>query len=83
MCARLWTIKHLLKITPIDIPENFSEEDAVMGGTFLHENGKLEVIKKVDPVRIEESIKFQKHEKKMDKVTIKRQLRLKWLNPIE
>lgn len=81
-CGKLWKIKHLLKISAIQIPENFKKEDVVMGGTFLQENGQFDVLKKLNPVRVELSEQFEKHETKMDKVTIKRQLRYKWLNPI-
>ncbi|XP_071443015.1 large ribosomal subunit protein uL30m [Hetaerina americana] len=78
--ARLWQVKHLVQITPIVFPNGPPGEEDV-GSTFLKENGELLVSKrlKVDPERLE--VSEEKENLKMDKDTIRKQCRLRWLNP--
>ncbi|CAG2061002.1 unnamed protein product [Timema podura] len=80
--ARLWKIKHLVEITPITFPQGPPQEGDY-GGTFLKENGEFVVSPRlqVDSARIEETAKFIGDESKMDGPTLKKQLRLRWLNP--
>nr|CAD7419589.1 unnamed protein product [Timema poppensis] len=81
--ARLWKIKHLVEITPITFPQGPPQEGDY-GGTFLKENGEFVVSPRlqVDSARIEETAKFIGDESKMDGPTLKKQLRLRWLNPV-
>ncbi|XP_046403608.1 39S ribosomal protein L30, mitochondrial [Ischnura elegans] len=76
---RLWKVKHLIRITPVVFPNGPpSRED--IGGTFLKENGELVVSKRLKiPQECLES-KAEKEKLKMDKETIKKQCRLRWLN---
>ncbi|XP_014204487.1 39S ribosomal protein L30, mitochondrial [Copidosoma floridanum] len=78
ICAMLWQIKHLIKVTPIQLPENLPDnEDSV--STYLHENGKLMVFPKIDEKRYKATEDFINNPKKLDKETIKEQLRREWL----
>ncbi|XP_063240756.1 large ribosomal subunit protein uL30m [Bacillus rossius redtenbacheri] len=80
--ARLWKIKHLVRITPITCPHGLPEEGDY-SGTYLKEDGQFVVSRrlKVDPARVEATDKFLSDGNKMDGATLKKQLRLKWLNP--
>ncbi|KAJ8890749.1 hypothetical protein PR048_010258 [Dryococelus australis] len=80
--ARLWRIKHLVKITPITFPNGLPEEGDY-SGTYLKENGEFVVTRrlKVDSTRIAATDKFLSDGDKMDGATLQKQLRLKWLNP--
>lgn len=78
--ARLWKIKHLIHITPIRFP--FGEptlED--VNHTLLKENGECIVTKKiaVDEVRIQATETFQNDPTRLDRETVKKDLRQKWL----
>lgn len=80
--ARLWKIKHLLKITPITFP--FGEPSAEdLSYTHLNTNGECIVVKeiKIDQKRIEETTAFKENPKRMDGVTLTRDTRLRWVNP--
>lgn len=79
----LWTIKHLVKITPIKCPDGLPEK-VDLGKTYLHENGTFMTNPKtnVDTKRIKAVDEFVNDWKKMDKDTLRRQLRLKWDNPL-
>lgn len=78
ICAMLWTVKHLVKITPIKLPQELPTKND-LGGTYLHENGTFSVIPKVDSARLEATKKFMNDEKKLDRNRIKEKLRLEWL----
>ncbi|XP_058791924.1 large ribosomal subunit protein uL30m isoform X2 [Phymastichus coffea] len=79
ICALLWEIKHLIKVTPIDMPNNLPDDiDSI--STYLHETGKLYVFPKIDEKRYKETEKHQNNPKRMDNDTISKHLRLKWLN---
>lgn len=80
--ARLWKIKHLIKITPINFP--FGEPSANdINYTQLRPNGECVVIKElqVDEQRIEDSKAFKENPKRLDGVTLTRDTRLRWVNP--
>lgn len=79
--ARLWKIKHLIHISPITFPYGEPKIDDI-NYTFLKENGECIVTKKLEvpEERIKASELFEKDEKRLDKETIKRDLRLKWLS---
>ncbi|XP_012266544.1 39S ribosomal protein L30, mitochondrial [Athalia rosae] len=83
MNSMLWEVKHLIKVTPIKCP-NGLPKDGDLNGTYLHENGTFMVTHKVaiDPSRIEATEKFTNDWRRLDKETVQRQLRLKWLNPL-
>lgn len=79
--ARLWKIKHLIKITPITFPHGEpSEED--INHTFLKENGECFVIKNIDTLnkRLEATEEFEKKEKLLNGEDLRKDSRLKWLN---
>lgn len=80
--ARLWKIKHLIKIAPITFPQGEpSEED--LHHTYLKENGECIVIKNIDTLnqRLEAAQEFGKKENLLDGETLRKDSRLKWLNP--
>lgn len=80
--ARLWKIKHLLKITPITFP--FGEPTAEdLSYTKLTPTGECIVVKeiKVEQERLEETKAFQENPKRLDGVTLTRDTRLRWVNP--
>jgi large subunit ribosomal protein L30 len=79
--AALWKIKHLVKITPIQCPDGLPEEGDYEG-TYLTEHGEFRVSPrlKCDPKQIEATDTFVKDERKFDGETLRKLLRLKWLN---
>ncbi|XP_015179203.1 PREDICTED: 39S ribosomal protein L30, mitochondrial [Polistes dominula] len=79
ICSMLWVVKHLVKITPIKLPDKLPDPD-VLGESYLHENGTLYVIPKIDPLRIESTEQFINNPKKLENARLKEQLRLHWLN---
>lgn len=79
MCGLLWKVKHLVKITPIKLPDKLPDPDD-LGGSYLHENGTFYVTPKVDPLRIESTEEFENNPKKLDSLRIGEKLRLQWLN---
>lgn len=76
MCAKLWKVKHLIKIVPIKLPDKLPMDD--LNGTYLHENGTFYVVPKVDPAREEAVIKFINDPKKLNRDLIQEKLRHKW-----
>ncbi|KAG7197832.1 hypothetical protein KM043_001645 [Ampulex compressa] len=79
MCALLWSIKHLVKVTPVKLPEKMPGPDD-MAHTFLHENGTFEVIPKISPERIEATDKHLSNPKRLEADDIQHKIRLKWLH---
>ncbi|CRK91433.1 CLUMA_CG005105, isoform A [Clunio marinus] len=80
--ARMWKVKHLIKITPIRFPYGEpTEED--LKYTQIKENGDCIVIKNIDTLnkRVEATEKFKKDVKRLDDTTLKKDSRMKWLNP--
>lgn len=77
--ARLWKIKHLIKITPINFP-NGEPTMTDLNYTYLKENGDCIVIKNIDSFnqRLEAAEKKDKNELDLD--TMRKESRLKWLN---
>ncbi|XP_055700472.1 39S ribosomal protein L30, mitochondrial [Phlebotomus papatasi] len=82
MNTLLWKVKHLVKITPITFPYGEPTEEDI-NYTFLKETGECIVAKeiKVDDSRLQATEKFVKDQKRLDMDTLKRDSRLKWLNP--
>jgi len=78
ICAMLWKVKHLVKVTPIKLPDKLPTVDD-LNGTYLHENGTFFVIPKVDPAREEAIEKLVNDPKKLNRDLIEEKLRLKWL----
>lgn len=78
--ARLWKIKHLIQIAPITFPNGMPSQDD-LNCTYLKENGELVVNKKIKPTEdvLEASESFEKHAKKLDGNTLRKNSRLKWL----
>ncbi|KAG6439052.1 39S ribosomal protein L30, mitochondrial [Manduca sexta] len=79
--AKLWRIKHLIKITPIEFPYGEPTKDDI-NYTVLKENGQCIVTKKLEPQQsqIQALEEFDNDKKKMDSTTIKRDSRHKWNN---
>lgn len=71
----------MIHITPITFPYGEPTTDDI-NYTFLKENGQCLVTKKIEvpQERIEESEKFEKDPVRLDRETIKKELRHKWLN---
>ncbi|CAH0550761.1 unnamed protein product [Brassicogethes aeneus] len=76
--GRLWKIKHLIKITPITFPNGFPTDT---NGTYLKENGELEVVQKLQfqEEKLKITDQFINDKKKLDGDTLRRNSRLKWL----
>ncbi|XP_011189672.1 39S ribosomal protein L30, mitochondrial [Zeugodacus cucurbitae] len=80
--AMLWKIKHLIKVTPITFPYGEpSTQD--LKHTVLKENGECIVTKEIGPVveRLEAAEAFEADPKRLDTDLLKRDARMKWLNP--
>lgn len=75
----LWTVKHLVKITPIKLPDELPDPN-YLGASYLHENGTLYSVPRIDPLRVESTEKFENDPKKLEAIKIKEKLRLQWLN---
>uniref|UniRef100_A0A1L8DRH4 Large ribosomal subunit protein uL30m n=1 Tax=Nyssomyia neivai TaxID=330878 RepID=A0A1L8DRH4_9DIPT len=82
MNTLLWKVKHLVKITPIVFPYGEPTENDI-NYTYLKENGECIVAKeiKVDDERWQAAVEFKDDKKRLDSETLKRDSRLKWLNP--
>lgn len=76
-------IKHLIKVTPIELPEKLPNDLLTNKETYLHENGKLLIFPRMDQNRLDAFDNFKTNVKRFDLKTMKKYLRLKWLNPIE
>lgn len=76
---RLWKIKHAIKIVPITFPDGFPTPTDC---TYLKENGELRIIKTINNLekKLELVENFKKDTKLLDGDTLRRHLRLKWLN---
>ncbi|XP_072935157.1 large ribosomal subunit protein uL30m [Epargyreus clarus] len=79
--AKLWKVKHLIKITPITFPYGEPTEEDIKY-TVLKENGECVVTKTLKPLegQVEALEEFHGDEKKMNSDTIKRDSRHKWNN---
>ena len=77
--ARLWRIKHLIKITPINLPDDLPDD---LSGIRLKANGDVVVIRKIheSSERMEASDNFENDVKKVNGDVIRRELRKKWLS---
>lgn len=82
MNARLWKVKHLVKITPIQTPDGLPEKDDFWG-THLDVDGVFRISKRLqpDPKRLEATEDFEKLAKRVDAITVEKSCRDKWLNP--
>lgn len=82
--ARLWKIKHLVRIVPITFP--YGEPTAEdINYTYLKENGQCFVVKNIGTLekRLEAAEEFGKKEKEFTGEDLRKDSRLKWLNPWE
>lgn len=79
--ARLWKIKHLIKVTPINFPNGEPTNDD-LHHTYLKENGDCIVIKNIDSLnkRLEAAEHFEKDKSILDGESLRRDSRLKWDN---
>lgn len=79
MNAKLWRIKHLVKIEPITFPDGFPKDNR---GTYLKENGELAVKKELiaSETSLEKAAEFRTDSKRLDGETLRRDSRLKWLS---
>lgn len=82
MNARLWKVKHLIKITPIQTPDGLPEKGDYWG-TYLDTEGIFRVSKQFRPdaKRLEVTEEFEKLTKRVDTNTVESNCRSKWLNP--
>lgn len=76
--ARLWKIKHLIKVVPINFPNGEPTADDLKH-TFLKENGDCIVIKNIDNLnkRMDAAEHFEKN-KIIDGETLRKDSRHKW-----
>lgn len=83
MNARLWKVKHLVKITPIQTPDGLPEKDGDYWGTHLDTEGVFRISKRFlpDPKRLEATNDFETLAKRVDTETAEKNSRDKWLNP--
>lgn len=80
--ARLWKIKHMVKVTPVVFP--YGEPSmADVGHTVLRENGECLVTKEigVPQERIDARAVREANQLRLRKEHIERDCRLKWMNP--
>ncbi|XP_055906523.1 39S ribosomal protein L30, mitochondrial [Eupeodes corollae] len=79
--ARLWKIKHLIKVTPIVFKFGEPTENDIKH-TILKENGECIVTKEIGQLeeRFDATEKFESDPKRLDTELLKRDARLKWLN---
>ncbi|XP_030378590.1 39S ribosomal protein L30, mitochondrial [Scaptodrosophila lebanonensis] len=80
--ARLWKIKHLIQVTPITFP--YGEPTAQdVKHTILKENGECLVTKDIGPVEVRSAARdaFDEQPKRLDTDLLRKDARLKWLNP--
>nr|CAG4649735.1 EOG090X0EYV [Scapholeberis mucronata]SVE93921.1 EOG090X0EYV [Scapholeberis mucronata] len=85
-CTLLWKVKHLVRVTPITLPEKLPE-DGDLSGARLLENGQLTFISKLksDAKAIEDDSSLTKRPSVgndiLDGETLKKYLRLQWIKP--
>nr|CAG4637401.1 EOG090X0EYV [Ceriodaphnia reticulata]SVE73234.1 EOG090X0EYV [Ceriodaphnia reticulata] len=80
-CARLWKVKHLLRITPVTLPKGLPE-NGDLSGARLQDNGELTFISKLKgDAKLIESTPTTPEREFLDNETIRKRLRLNWLNP--
>lgn len=82
ICAELWKVKHLIKVTPLRQPDKLPEDDDVHA-TWLHENGDLLLTPRVDPAREQATLDHKNNPKRLDGETLSYELRMRWLNPYD
>lgn len=82
MNARLWKVKHLIKITPIQTPDGLPIKEDYWG-TYLDAQGVFRISKHLQPdvERLKATEEFEKLEKRVDKDAVEKNCRDKWLNP--
>ncbi|XP_046457018.1 uncharacterized protein LOC124204052 [Daphnia pulex] len=82
MCAMLWKVKHLIRVTPITFPQGLPE-DGDTAGARLQQNGQLVFIPKLksDALQVATQVNFTDRPEHMDRETLKKQLRLEWIQP--
>nr|SVE79165.1 EOG090X0EYV [Daphnia lumholtzi] len=82
MCAQLWKVKHLIRVTPITFPQGLPE-DGDAAGARLQDNGELVFIPKLksDALMAATQSKPEDRRDYLDTDTVKKHLRLKWLMP--
>lgn len=81
--ARLWKVKHLVKIDPIDFPQGVPNESNKHlayikddGECVIANDDKKRVVARIEAIEV-----FQNDSKQMSTDNLKRDSRMKWLNP--
>lgn len=77
-CERLWKIKHIIRVTPIILPEGWSIDNPHLDNSYLHEDGRLEIVPTIDPERVEVTEKWKNDPKKFDRHSIRERLLTEW-----
>nr|SVE86428.1 EOG090X0EYV [Daphnia similis]SVE87055.1 EOG090X0EYV [Daphnia similis]SVE87679.1 EOG090X0EYV [Daphnia similis]SVE88310.1 EOG090X0EYV [Daphnia similis] len=82
MCAQLWKVKHLIRVTPITFPQGLPE-DGDPAGARLQDNGELVFIPKLKSDALIAATQSEPEDRRdyLDTDTVKKHLRLKWLMP--
>ncbi|CAK9821752.1 39S ribosomal protein L30, mitochondrial [Anthophora retusa] len=78
VCAMLWKVKHLVKISPVQLPENIPEVDEYTE-LYVDDFGKIHVTGKLDRVRYETTLADHNCMKRLRQETLKEKLRLLWM----
>nr|CAG4643542.1 EOG090X0EYV [Ilyocryptus agilis] len=80
-CAMLWSVKHLVRVTPITLPQGLPE-NGDLSGARLQENGALRFIPQLKSDNGRTQVpSTQQEEGFMDGQTLRKYLRLNWLKP--
>nr|SVE76062.1 EOG090X0EYV [Daphnia hispanica] len=82
VCAQLWKVKHLIRVTPVTFPQGLPE-DGDVAGARLQDNGQLVFIPKLKSDAAVAATQSKPEERRdyLDTDTVKKLLRLKWLKP--
>nr|XP_033321788.1 39S ribosomal protein L30, mitochondrial [Megalopta genalis] len=79
VCSQLWKIKHLIKITPVKLPDGEIKADENRE-YYFHSSGDIYIGGKLDPARLEATKNFKNSMARMERRTISEKLRLRWIN---
>nr|CAG4648292.1 EOG090X0EYV [Moina brachiata]SVE93300.1 EOG090X0EYV [Moina brachiata] len=83
-CAMLWKVKHLVRITPISLPQGLPEDGDLTGARLL-ENGQLTFVPRLGVSASNPNqhtiADLKSRPEHMDGETLRKILRLKWLKP--
>lgn len=68
----------MIRVTPITLPEGWSIDNPHLENSYLHEDGRLEIIPKLDPARVQSTEMWKNDPKRFDRHTIRERLLDTW-----